>query len=144
MQVEGEGFDRPNRNIMSADLAVALASAGQCVADPYLVDIALGDGLRRRNVSDVLALARTLKASQIITVYSGHYAPGRMRVTLQVSRLGAVTAHSVDDLAYDEEHPPFLVFHEHLAELLSAVGLRAGTLAPAGPTGAMPAALPDH
>jgi hypothetical protein len=143
MQVEGEGFDRPNRNIMSADLAVALASAGQCVADPYLVDIALGDGLRRRNVSDVLALARTLKASQIITVYSGHYAPGRMRVTLQVSRLGAVTAHSVDDLAYDEKHPPFLVFHEHLAELLSAVGLRAGTLAPAGPTGAMPAALPD-
>jgi hypothetical protein len=40
MQVEGGGFDRPSRDIMTADFARALESMGRCVADPYLVDIA--------------------------------------------------------------------------------------------------------
>jgi hypothetical protein len=53
-----------------------------------LVDIALGDTLRRRDASAVLDLAHTIKARRIVTTYAGHDDAGKMRVTLQLVQLG--------------------------------------------------------
>lgn len=134
MQVEGSAFDRPNRDLMTADLARALRqSSGACISDPYVLDIALGEGRRRRNPQDVRALAATIGARTIVTLYAGHYMPGRMRVTLQFARapqasasnVFPVAAHSFDDLAYDETRPPFLVFHRDLPKMLAAFGITA-------------------
>jgi hypothetical protein len=132
VQVENAGFDRPNRQIMSADLALALSAAGGCVTDPFLVDIALGDSLRRRDAAAVLELARTIKAHRIVTSYAGHDESGRMRVTLQVTQLDpskpeaeplTVAAHSFDDLHYEATQPPFAAFAARLPQMLAAVGL---------------------
>ncbi len=150
VQVEGAGFDRPNRQIMTAQLALALAAPGTCVADPFLADIALGDGLRRRNSDAVQELARSIKASSIVSAYAGHDEAGRMRVTLQVARLdpgnsGAapkVTAHSFENLHYDPAQPPFVAFQAQLPHMLEAVGLKAAAPS-SSPPGAMPEALPD-
>ncbi len=150
VQVEGQGFDRPNRDIMSADLALALTADGTCVTDPLLVDIAMGDGLRRRDQQQVLELARVIRAQRIVLAWSGHDYQQNMRVTLQVLRYQPgwlrrgptiVSAHSFENLHYDEAQPPFAVFHAELPRMLAAVGLDAAAPAPR-PAGAMPEGLP--
>lgn len=150
VQVEGGAFDRANRDIMSADLALHLAAAGGCVTDPLLVDIALEDGLRRRDQKKVLDLARAIKAQRIVLAWAGHDEGPHMRVTLQVLRYApwrfwnhaaVVAAHSFDHLDFDQARPPFAVFHAELPRMLAAVGLPAAA-APAPASGGMPAALP--
>lgn len=151
VQVEGYAFDRPNRDIMSWDLANALSAQGQCVTDPALVDIALGDGQRRRDPAAILELARSIKARQVVSMFAGHDVSGQVRLTLQSMHLdpdrptAAPTerAHSLSDFSYSAEHPPFLAVREHLGELLDSVGLKAADL-PSQPTaGVMPAQLPS-
>jgi hypothetical protein len=151
VQVEGGGFDRPNREIMTAELALALAANGKCVSDPYLVDLALGEGLRRRSADDILALARTIKASRIVTVYAGHYTAGQMRVTMQLAQLdpdrpqqapAMLAAHSFEHLQYGAENPPFMVFRAQLPAMLAAVGLGPAAAAAPASAGTMPQQLP--
>lgn len=151
VQIEEGGFDRPNRQIMSAELALALSFPGQCVADPFLADIALGDSLRRRDDKAVRDLARTIRARRIVTAYAGHDDAGSMRVTLQVSQTDAdhpaalpriTAAHSFNGLHYDAEHPPFAAFAAQLPQMLAAVNLQSAPPSPA-PGGALPAQLPQ-
>ncbi len=153
MQVEGGGFDRPSRDIMTAQLALALASSGSCVTDPYVTDVALGEGLRRRDPEQIQRLARVMQAHEIVTAYCGHYPSARMRVTLQRNRLdradpagrrSLIAAHSFEFAGYDAQHPAFAVFQAHLAEMLTSIGIKADP-GPAAAVrgGAMPAALPQ-
>jgi tetratricopeptide (TPR) repeat protein len=150
MQIEGSGFDRPSRDIMSGELARALSAGGQCVADPYLVDIALGEGLRRRAPGQVLALAQAMHAREIFLAYAGHDASGTMRVTLQRRSLGArsettpaavTRARSFAFSGYGDEQPSFTLFEAHLPEMLAAIGIETKPSVPR-PGGSMPPALP--
>jgi hypothetical protein len=150
VQVEGYGFDRPNRALMSLALARALGGAGRCVADPALVDLALGEGQRRRSPDAVLALARAMHASLVVSAFAGHDPTGWMRITLQLSRLDPAhppqalvpdRATSITGFKYGTDQPPFVAFEEHLGALLDSVGLKAAPPA-AGAAGAMPAQLP--
>ena len=130
-QVESAGFDRPTRLILSADVAQALSAPGRCVADTALADLALGEGRRSRQTADVENLARAIKASTVVFLYAGQISPLHMRVTLQVAhpdpagtgKLKTEAAHSIDNIAFDLEHPPILAFHEHLPQILASVGL---------------------
>ncbi|MDR3385591.1 MAG: hypothetical protein P4L92_00955 [Rudaea sp.] len=132
VQVEEEAFDRATRNLMSGDIALALAGNSGCVTDPYLIDLALGEGLRRDASDDVTALAAELKAKTIVTSYAGHDRSNHMRVTLRVDRLDGsgpspqlklVAKKSFEDLAYGSDVSPFDALHKNLTRMLGAVGL---------------------
>lgn len=135
VQTEFYSFDRATRAIMSADLARALAGSGSCVVDPYLADLALGEGLRRYSPDEVSALAASVKATTVVTAYAGHFGNGMLRVTLQVkhpsppgstaSPSPADAAHSFVDCTFSNDRPPFLCFREQLPQMLGALGLKA-------------------
>jgi hypothetical protein len=144
MQVEGGAFDRPSRAIMTADLALALRTDASCVADPDLVDIALGEMLRRRPMQAVHSLAREMRADEVILAYAGHYRDGSIRVTLQRRRADDTTiaAHSFVFGSYDDTHPAFLAFRSQLPSMLAAVGLKAGPQQVPRAAGPLPDATP--
>jgi TonB family protein len=146
LQVEMAAFDRPLRQIMSAKLAATLATGGNCVVDPYLADIALREGLRRRSDDEVRTLATAVQASTVVTTYAGHDDRGHMRITMQVSRAAegaapASVAHSVNSCRFGDEQPPFLCFREQLPELLKSLGLKTGARS-GSRLGEIPRALP--
>ncbi|WP_428310158.1 energy transducer TonB [Hydrocarboniphaga sp.] len=144
VQVEMAAFDRPSRQIMSAELAAALAGGGTCVFDPYLADLALGEGLRRRPAQAVLDLAAALQAGTVVTTYAGHDDHGHMRITMQIGSAGAAQAaraNSINNCQFDDDHPPFLCFRQQLPVLLKSLGLKA-TPRSASRLGEMPRALP--
>ena len=86
VQVEAMAFDRPTRNMMTADVARVMGQRGKCVADPFLIGSALGEGQRLYSAEAVQKLAGEIKAKQIVTVFAGHNRANEMRVTLQVDR----------------------------------------------------------
>lgn len=147
VQVELAAFDRPLRQIMSAELATTLASGDECVVDPYLADMSLGEGLRRRLPQEVLDLASAIQAGTVVTTYAGHDDQGHMRITMQVTRLvdGAPqtpVAHSIDSCTISDDKLPFLCFREQLPALLKSVGLKASTRN-GGRLGEIPRRLPS-
>lgn len=152
LQVEYKGFDRPTREIMSAQLARAVASDGDCTTDPYLVDLALGEGDRQRSAEAVSTLASALRANRVISSYAGHDGAGRMRITLEVRYLGtpskagrpipADASYSDESCRFDSEHPAFLCFQEKLPQLLSKLGLKYSAPTFRRP-GTWPVQLPD-
>lgn len=151
VQVEGYGFDRPNRHIMSWDLAQSLSREGTCVTDPALVDLALGDGQRRRDPAAILELARRIKARQVVTMFAGHDVEGWVRLTLQSVRLDpahpsappvAEASGSITDFKYSADNPPFLAVKAHLAALFDKAGLKASPTPSPRPVGEFPAQLP--
>ncbi len=149
VQVEGFGFDAPTRQLMAGDVAMQLRQTDRCVTDPYQVDLALGEGVRRRSPEAVRLLARELKAKVIVSTFAGHDRYDRMRITMIVEKLAnenasgakALVAHSVDNLKYGGDTSPFEVFHRSLPALLSSVGLQ-GQAQAAQTAGTLPAKLP--
>lgn len=142
VQVEAKAFDQATRLLMSAEIAQALRNGGRCVADPWLADRALGEGMRLRDDEAILELAQRLKAKTIVRLYAGHTAPGRMRVTVQAGAPGQPTvAHSFDDIAYSDEVPAFAALRPKLQQVLQSVGLTTSP-APEKAAGSMPQYLP--
>src|SRR5262245_43427721 len=80
-QVQGFGFDRVERALMTADFARAL-SPDYRVADTALTSRALGETSRR--IADAPALAARLGATKLIETYAGHDNAGSMLLTIRV------------------------------------------------------------
>lgn len=132
VQVEESAFDRPTRALMAGDIALALQGQGNCVTDPMLMDLALGEGMRRYPIQDITALAHELKAKTVVLTWTGHDAAGHIRVTLQVAhpaeheeRISPIEKISFDDLAYTDRISPFDAFHKNILAMLKKVGLSA-------------------
>jgi hypothetical protein len=130
VQVEQFAFDRPTRLLMSGDLANALATGTTCVTDPFVVDDALGEGMRVYAPADIEALATEIKALTIVRAFAGHDAHQNMRVTLQVDRWNSSTQTFVretqrtfSDLDYSYTASPYAQFHARLPAMLDAVAL---------------------
>jgi hypothetical protein len=132
-QVQGYGFDRVERAVMSADLALAIGSTGQyAIADPFLVARALGEGMRRYDPEAVEALASSLGAKKIVVAYVGHDDRESLTLTIQVrdplSAAGQArqTPWQKDwkNIAFTKERTPFVVFHELLPEVLRSLPLK--------------------
>ena len=132
LQSQHFGFDRATRSLMSAQLAFALsAQTGRCVVDPYIVSDALGDGMRRFETEAIRELAASVKATTVVVVFVGHDGERNMEVFARVEKPYGTTSSlykvSVqkrwDDLAFTDEHPPFLVWKEKLPEIVAALDL---------------------
>ncbi len=149
VQVEASAFDHATRNLMAGDIALAMKGSSRCVADPALVELALGESMRRYSDRDVLALARDLQAKTVVLTWAGHDAKGHMRVTLQVAhpdakdvRISPTSKKSFTDLAYTDSVSPFDAFHEHVVKMLAGVGIHA-SLRPKQTAGTLGGKLPS-
>ena len=149
VQVESAAFDVPTRQLIAGDIALHLRKPDVCVTDPYLVDLALGEGMRRYPTDSIKALAQQLKAKTIISTFVGHVRYDKLRLTMIVEQLNAsgseaksAMRHSLENLKYGGKIAPFEVVHDNLPELLSAVGLD-GKAPDPRPAGALPSALPS-
>ena len=130
VQVEEMAFDRPTRLLMAGDLARALSTAKACVADPFVVESALGEGLRVFTAADIDALAADMKATTVVRTFAGHDQARHMRVTLQVDHrndpqraFARQAQKSFDDLTFSYTDSPYAQFHAALPRMLDAVGL---------------------
>src|SRR6185312_17562915 len=128
--VESLAFDRPTRYLMAGDIAQALAAPDKCVADPMLVDIALGEGLRQHSADAMRQLADDLKAKTLVSAWAGHDRRKQMRITLQVEQRDAsgrtVSSKRKSFSAnYSDDVSPFDAFHADLPRMLGEVGLSA-------------------
>jgi hypothetical protein len=138
-QVDGYALDRPTRSLMTAELTLAIGRATSLpMADPYVVQRALGDGERRLNDYAVGQLAQQLaqklaaKRVRVIWAFVGHDRKGVMTLTTRVQDrssehgggyyLGHRVQHSYDKLAFDDEHPPIEVFEALLPRVLKDLG----------------------
>lgn len=140
VQVEGRAFDRPTRSLMTAELTLAIRRATSLpLADPYVVQRALGDGARRLDEQSVALLAQQLGAKRVIWAFAGHDSQGSMSMTVRVQawegdhrsgHLGTPVLHSYDKLAFDDEHPPIEVFESRLPGLLKDLGYDPAGAAP--------------
>lgn len=139
VQVQHHAFGRALRSLMSAELALAIASTGAYrVPDPYLVARALGDGERRFQPDDVYRLAERLGVKRIIWTYVGHNGEGRMRLSVQrQDRMergqfegSEANLRHFTDIAFSDEHLPIDAFQALLPEVLKVGGVEPTTAAP--------------
>jgi hypothetical protein len=144
VQVEEMAFDRPTRLLMSGDLARSLSTDKRCVADPFVIESALGEGLRVFTAADIDALAADMQATTVVRIFAGHDPARQMRVTLQVDHrndpqhaFARQAEKSFDDLTYSYTDSPYAQFHAALPRMLDAVGL------PHAKTAAAKSNLPD-
>jgi hypothetical protein len=142
-QVQGYGFDRVERAVMSADLAFAIGSTGQyTIADPFLVARALGEGMRRFDPEAVEALAKAVGAKKIVVAYVGHDDRHSLTLTIQVRDPLSPAAQARQkpwqqdwrNIAFTNERTPFVVFHDLLPEILRSLPLKLGAPARAAAT----------
>lgn len=148
-QIDYVGFDYPSRMLMAGQLAGALAKPGRCVVDPFLADLALGEGMRTHSVEDVRALATAVHARQVLWTRAGYdEGPGGRRMHLglavqdQNSSDAALAWHDLGDLPLDPKTPSFEVFRQHMPELAAAAGLELDKPVGPAPAGHIPAVLP--
>ncbi len=92
VQVRGAAFDQPERLLMAARLARYIEeSSGSRVADPFLVDRALGTGARELDQHDIERLAAALGAARIVVGFAGHDRAGHMDLTVRVLEMKGAT-----------------------------------------------------
>ena len=130
-QVQGLALDRVERSLMSMDLSYEIGAATP-VADPTLVARALGEGARRYTTSAILDLARRMGARKVVIPFVGHDGNGSMTLSIQIQDLafdpqGAhvlkTEQHDWRSIAFTDEKPPFLQFHELLPRVMTSFSL---------------------
>lgn len=132
-QVQDFALDRPTRSLMTAELSLAIGRAlSSPMADPYLVERALGDGAR--HLDDALpvnALARRIGAKRILWVYVGHDRKNSMTLIIDdlvwtergfIAPTDRPFEHTYENLGFTDVHPPIEVFEALLPRVLKDLG----------------------
>ena len=84
VQVRDFGLDRSSRSLMTGELTAAFAASDtQQPLNSYLVQRALGDGLRKIDVAELIALANQTGARKRLIVSAGHDQKSNLLVTLK-------------------------------------------------------------
>ena len=143
-RTDGDSFDAVERSLMTRAVAERVRAGEQrSVADPTLVEQALGSPARFVPDADVFALADRLQATTVVLGSLGHDNSGKFHVRVEsVSRGGSPVAvtnrRTLLDLRaipFDDTRPPFQSFVGHLDEIVDHLGgTRAAGARPAGAT----------
>jgi hypothetical protein len=126
-QVQRYGLDPVERAVITTDLAYAIAEAtGAEIADPALVDRALGAGRRRIDRSEVDALARQLGVRRVISTFVGHDGHHAMDITIEVRETSAGAGDAPwqrnwPAVPFTDDTPPLMTFHDRLREIVAAL-----------------------
>jgi hypothetical protein len=135
LQVNGWGFDRATRSLMTAELVTAVAkSQPGKVPDAYLVAKALGEGQRQFPQAELYGLAKSVGAKRIVWGAVGHDLNGKMAITIlsqlrpKVVGNDAMWHSQIDrgvltDITFDAQHSPIEAFEARIPELLKSIGM---------------------
>ena len=152
VQVQQQGFDRPERSLMTAELTHAFAECGLSLPDPYLLQRALGEGSRRISLNDIDRFAQVVGAKNIVVPFVGHNESNSMILTLGIFRKPDVATSiftvrpiylTVSDRQFSDEIAPIEVFAAALPELLSGIGLQTSSHPQPGNSTTKLGQLPD-
>jgi len=140
LQVNGFGFDRASRSVMSAELTAAIAKAqpGK-VPDAYLIAKVVGEGLRQFPQEALYRLAKAVGARRIIWGAVGTDPRGLMTVMIssQFRPDGAVgdekwstpiNTRAVINIPSDAEHPAIEAFAQRIPEMLKDIDINPANL----------------
>lgn len=148
-QVQGNGIERSNRSLMTAALAEALPKNLR-IAPPELVARALGDGHRRIQRGEVLALAEMMGAQKIIWTYVGHRSDQQLHLYFEVLDRGGKRFFdknaSPQGIAFKlvpmpDQSAPIDIFREQLPRIVEKLGYAPTPAAPV-PGTALPEQFP--
>jgi len=124
---------------MTIELSRAIGRAlGKPMPDPYVVERALGDGVRRLKFWTPLNFGWNIGAQRMIECYVGHLRDGKMTITLRDwkfdrkspsavaagvrAQLGRGLTRSYEHLAFSDENPPLEVYRALLPKILQDLG----------------------
>lgn len=132
VQSQHYGFDRATRSLMTAQLALALATDDKrCVVDPYIASNALGDGVRRLDAEDVNRLAKSVGAKTVVWTYAGHDRHSKMEIFMRVEApMNAGSSYykesarkSWTGIDFSDAQPPFVAWAQVLPNVVASLGL---------------------
>lgn len=87
VQVQNCGLDRSTRSLMGARVAMALSRRhGLETGNPYAIQRALGEGLRRIDATAIRQMATQANARKLVMLYAGHDRNSNLIVTAQAFR----------------------------------------------------------
>ena len=87
VQIQRCGLDRSTRSLMGARVAMALSKRhGVETGNPYAIQRALGEGLRRIDATAIRSMATKAGAKRLVMLYAGHDRASNLIVTAQVFR----------------------------------------------------------
>lgn len=138
-QVQMYGFDQSTRSLMTIELSRAIGRArGKPMPDPYVVERALGDGVRRHKFWTPLNFGWDIGAQRMIECSVGHLRDGKMTITLKDwkfdrkspsavaagvrAQLGRSVTRSYEHLAFSDEKPPLEVYRAMLPKIVKDLG----------------------
>jgi len=147
-QVQSYGFDHSTRSLMTIELAHAIERArNKPLPDPYVVERAIGEGVRRYKFFEPLNLAWHLGAKRVILCYVGHQQDGKMTITIRDEELdrrqagsdattgrahpGPYHDYNYKHLAFSDRNPPLEVYRATLPKILKDLGYDPATASPA-------------
>lgn len=116
-QTQYFGFDRTERMLVSAEIGDAFVASGEAPST-FLVARSLGEIRRRYEPNAGSRLAMRLNVTRMLEIYLGHDGQRRMTLTLQLKNCSPnagctlVKQHDWRNLAFSDEHPPFVVIRE--------------------------------
>jgi len=140
LQVDGMGFDRATRLLMTTELTTAIAQAtARSVPDPYTIDKIFGEGRRAIDISEIYRIANLVGARRIIWGAAGHDQQHTMHVKVlsqtRTEAAGGPTAStapielkSFDKIPYDHEHSPLEGFEQRMPEIIHFLGSTPSTI----------------
>ncbi|MEK6744995.1 MAG: hypothetical protein AABZ15_15365 [Nitrospirota bacterium] len=134
VQVQDYAFDRIERSLMTKNLVSRLREAtDRRVADPELIELALGRGARTYTEQRIYKLANALNARMLIRAYAGHNRDMKMHLTIVVQeRPENGTFDTVvkgreavfTDIPFSDEKLPSEAFVEMLPRVLAGLGFK--------------------
>jgi len=92
VQSDGYAVDRVSRSLLAAHLADELGRRGLRVPNPYVVQRALGEGLRTLNPMDIAAFGEKLGVPRIVALAVSHDRDAKLHVSVTVFATSAGTA----------------------------------------------------
>jgi len=133
-QVQDYAFDHIERSLMTNYLVQQINSTSKLrVADPDIVERALGWGHRTFSVQRTYELANALGVRKIVRIFVGHNRDMKMRLTaviqdrLQGARFDTGTAVRnivLKDIPFSDEKLPADVFTEMLPSIMDGLGIK--------------------
>ncbi len=118
-QTRGDSLDRIGRSLLARQIAARIERSSDLrVADPGLVERALGEGFRRVTESDISALALISNAKIVVTGYVEHDRHNHMQTTVEIWRFRLSSPWkefdreiiSSDEMEFSDLQLPYAVF----------------------------------
>jgi hypothetical protein len=134
LQVDGAGFDRATRLLMTAELTTEIAKSTEGkIPDPYLINKIFGEGRRSIDINEIHRITKLLGVQRVVWGAVGHDRHNTMHVRMLSQVLptaradpgdptASIVVRSVDKIPFGPEQSPIQAFEERLPDIVQSLG----------------------